>query len=326
MQNSSAQSRPVRKILWAVDALSNDLILERHTTSVLRSINAELKAQVEPVCILRMMHLHPAGWRPALAEDIHAEAEDRLIAFLERNLIDGLLPMRALRARDTSLRGAVDTLVEYARSSGADMIVTSTHARKGVPRFFLGSFAETLLLYSPIPVLVVNPKAIVSQTVDRILFPTDFSDQSRSFYEQTLRLARALSARMVLVHQLDFPYAPVTSPMVSPPLVEESLQELERQQAHTGQSWAEWGNSQGVEVRFELLQAGKDLASELTALAGKSPLTIVAMASQSGVLASALLGSVTRQVIREVACPVLVMHPPAGARGGEESDPRQARA
>jgi nucleotide-binding universal stress UspA family protein len=37
------------------------------------------------------------------------------------------------------------------------MVVMSTHARKGVPRFFLGSVAEAVIGEAPCPVIAVPP-------------------------------------------------------------------------------------------------------------------------------------------------------------------------
>ena len=48
-------------------------------------------------------------------------------------------------------------IIKFARNQGIDIIVTSTHARKGVPRFFLGSVAEDVIKEAPCPVITVRP-------------------------------------------------------------------------------------------------------------------------------------------------------------------------
>jgi nucleotide-binding universal stress UspA family protein len=48
-------------------------------------------------------------------------------------------------------------IVNFARDQGIDMIVMSTNARKGVPRFFLGSVAEAVIGEAPCPVIAVPP-------------------------------------------------------------------------------------------------------------------------------------------------------------------------
>ena len=47
-------------------------------------------------------------------------------------------------------------IVNFVRDQNIDMIVMSTHARKGVPRFFLGSVAEAVIEEAPCPVIAVT--------------------------------------------------------------------------------------------------------------------------------------------------------------------------
>lgn len=48
-------------------------------------------------------------------------------------------------------------IVSFVREEGIDMIVMGTHARKGVPRFFLGSVAERVIREAPCPVITIRP-------------------------------------------------------------------------------------------------------------------------------------------------------------------------
>jgi len=48
-----------------------------------------------------------------------------------------------------------DTIVQQARRLRADLIVMGTHGRRGVKRVLLGSDAELVVRYSPVPVLLV---------------------------------------------------------------------------------------------------------------------------------------------------------------------------
>jgi len=51
-----------------------------------------------------------------------------------------------------------DTIVKEAKRARADLIVMGTHGRRGINRALLGSDAETVVRYSPIPVLLVPAK------------------------------------------------------------------------------------------------------------------------------------------------------------------------
>jgi nucleotide-binding universal stress UspA family protein len=48
-------------------------------------------------------------------------------------------------------------IVSFVREEGIDMIIMGTHARKGVPRFFLGSVAERVIREAPCPVITIRP-------------------------------------------------------------------------------------------------------------------------------------------------------------------------
>jgi nucleotide-binding universal stress UspA family protein len=48
-------------------------------------------------------------------------------------------------------------IVSFVRDQAIDMIVMSTHARKGVPRFVLGSVAERVTKEAPCPVITIRP-------------------------------------------------------------------------------------------------------------------------------------------------------------------------
>jgi len=69
-----------------------------------------------------------------------------------------------LRARGVSAEGALrfgllpERIVEIAREIGADLVVTGTHARKGLERFWYRSVAEEFLRHSPIPILAAVPR------------------------------------------------------------------------------------------------------------------------------------------------------------------------
>jgi nucleotide-binding universal stress UspA family protein len=51
-----------------------------------------------------------------------------------------------------------DRIARAARSKRADLIVTGTHGRSGLSKFFLGSVAERVIALAPCPVLTVRGK------------------------------------------------------------------------------------------------------------------------------------------------------------------------
>ena len=47
-------------------------------------------------------------------------------------------------------------VVDFAQERGVDVIVIGSHGRKGVQKFFLGSFAQDVLMASQLPVLIIK--------------------------------------------------------------------------------------------------------------------------------------------------------------------------
>ena len=58
-----------------------------------------------------------------------------------------------VRAKD---KQPADGIIETAKSRGSDLIVMSSHGRSGMERLLLGSVANKVLTYSPIPVLIIR--------------------------------------------------------------------------------------------------------------------------------------------------------------------------
>ena len=52
----------------------------------------------------------------------------------------------------------VKTILDYAESVDADVVVMGTHGRRGLDRVLLGSTTERVVRLSPIPVLTIRPE------------------------------------------------------------------------------------------------------------------------------------------------------------------------
>ena len=51
---------------------------------------------------------------------------------------------------------AADPIIRQAKKWGADLIVLGTHGRRGVRRLLMGSDAEQIVRYAPVPVMLVR--------------------------------------------------------------------------------------------------------------------------------------------------------------------------
>jgi nucleotide-binding universal stress UspA family protein len=112
---------------------------------------------------LRLLHVveeYAAFSSPEIGVDIGPlldamrRAGRKTLAGIERRARrSGVRPEAAL-AENFGVRVA-DTIVEQAKRWRADLIVMGTHGRRGIQRALVGSDAELVVRYSPVPVLLV---------------------------------------------------------------------------------------------------------------------------------------------------------------------------
>lgn len=99
-----------------------------------------------------------------------SEVETGLSAFVagqveqaEAELDEFLEPIPIATSQGTVRVGSPAHLIlRVAREWEADLVVLGTHGRRGMPRFFLGSVAETVLRKAPCSALVIPPAAVLS--------------------------------------------------------------------------------------------------------------------------------------------------------------------
>lgn len=125
-----------------------------HVEAVARAFRAEVEVirVIEPIVLLTRGGI-------ALTEkeikqiEMHSKSEAE--NYLAR--IIGLLSSKGIKAQSKAIRGKIaESLVDYAKSSGADLIIMATHGRSGISRWFLGSIADRVLRTSHVPVLLIR--------------------------------------------------------------------------------------------------------------------------------------------------------------------------
>ena len=62
-------------------------------------------------------------------------------------------------------------ITDYTRENGMDAIVIATHGYTGVKRLMLGSVALSVLHESPVPVLLIRPEALRTNTRSPVVAP-----------------------------------------------------------------------------------------------------------------------------------------------------------
>jgi len=291
----------MRQILYPTDfsepsarAFENALVLAAWYQAPLTVLHV-LPAPVVAASALPYMY-DPMALGGSLREAVQAD----LSALVEPAKRVGLHAVAELRDGNP----ATET-VSVAREIHADLIVMGTHGRTGFQRWVLGSVAETVLRRAPCPVLTVPPRAPDhpgSMFFKRILCATDFSPASEAAVRYAANLAAEADGSLFLVHVVDRPGPPEPHGNGHPPDFECAAgDQLRRAVPAEARDWCE--------VQ-EIVARGK-AAPEILRLAAAHEVGLIVMGIHGrSVLDLMAFGSVTDQIVREAACPVLTVRPP----------------
>lgn len=294
--------QPFERVLFPTDFSAESKAALPYAAQLAQTFGAELH-----VLYVDVLHAHvsDAALRfPKLDEYIEALGQytgQLFDGLLETGVSDELDVQRAVR------RGvaAAPEVVQYAEDQGIDLIVMSTHGRRGLRKLALGSVAQEVVRHAPCPVLTVRgSEAPEGSDRGTILVPVDLGPRSPLAVELAARFAKWTGATVELLHVVA--PTPVVAYAAYPELPPIPVVEVREESAK----------------RLEELRDASGLDPDrckLTVIEGPVILTIVDHAEETEpdllVQASAglsgptrwLLGSVAENVVSHVRCPVLTV-------------------
>lgn len=298
-----------RKIILAIDLKSHDQQIPKKLLAVIKTMSED--AQIEPVAILNREDVVLGKQLRNQIGKLRDAAERHFQEVIDNQKVKGLLPAKVIFADGSFVSRAVKALLAYAQSSKADMIVVSSHTRKGLKRMLMGSFAETLTLESRLPVLVSNPHFKGFTNLKKvILFPTDFSSASKAGLDSVCQQVGNSKTKIVLLHAFIDPSNMYMSPYLMYPLPPKYFDDEYKNLLKRGQLWAEELRGRGIKCEVVVDRNSQFVSDSICAHAKKCKATMVAMVSRTNRIGAMLLGSVTRQVLRDSLWPVWVVTPP----------------
>lgn len=298
-----------KKIIWALDPYGNSKI-QSSAATLARSLSSQ--NDVEAVYVYGRSGFPGETEQAAIRFDLE-QVEKKLSKMLDDFKLPSQAQARILAHGSESVRADVKTLVKYAQKTKAEAILVSTNARTGFFQKVLGSFAETLVLESAIPVMTVNPKAKVSVKPGTILFPTDFSGMSWEAFQHVVNFAKSSKASIQILHQYQGKSQSIPKGVSyykdNHWLKGEKLLDKELQQVQASLSkWLLWAKKQNVKCEYIIQFGFKNIADATLDLAKKETPWMIAMATITGPVAAAFLGSNARKIVRSAECPVWVLY------------------
>ncbi|HKB01596.1 MAG TPA: universal stress protein [Gemmataceae bacterium] len=196
-----------------------------------------------------------------------------------------------------------DTVVHKAQELGVDLLVIGTGEKVRDGQLVVGPIAESILERAASPVLAINPHG-PRLAFRSILCPVDHSRLSRRALEDGIQLARALGGRLVVLSVIpDVSW--LTAAAETGQLADAKL-EHEAQWVKEFDEFLKTVSFDGVEWERELRQGNPH--EQITAAARErgADLLVMGATGRTG-LVRVLLGSVTRRVLRQLPCSLLLV-------------------
>jgi nucleotide-binding universal stress UspA family protein len=300
-------SRHPMRILLALDPFEKHLRPPESEIREWRRWFSESGAYVEAV------HVIPWDPEPSEAAEHHKKAFDRLQALIEDWGMDGWVNPSVIQDRFGGRNGAVETLVEVIGMRSIDLVMMASRGRRWVSRMVLGSFSERLLLESPVPVLFLGTRAIVTELPPTVLFPTDFSVSSRAAFEVFVEQVRTFGAEMLLLHVEQYPglITGYSLTGVGAYLPEVYWKIQKESSISEGESWVEYAKKQGVRAKFLMEECGSAPEAVILRTAFDHGVRLIGVASVRSEFEKLILGSISTRLFRWSRMNVWVLGPGA---------------
>ncbi len=310
-------SHPMR-ILLALDPFEKHLSLPESEIREWRRWFTDSGASVEAV------HVIPWDPDPSEAAERHKKAFDRLQTWIQDWGMDGWVSPSIIQDRFGGRNGAVDTLIEVIGMRSVDLVMVASRGRRWVSRMVLGSFSERLLLESPVPVLFLGARAMVSEHPPTVLFPTDFSLASRAAFEAFVEQVHPLGAEVLLLHVEQYPglingYS-LTGIGAYLPEVYWKIQK--ESSISEGEIWVEYAKKRGLKARFLLEECGSEPETVIMRTALEYGVRLIGVASVRSEFEKLVLGSISTRLFRWSRMNVWVLGPGAYGAILAQSSPR----
>jgi nucleotide-binding universal stress UspA family protein len=303
----------MKKIAWAIDAFEETgNIQSRCLEAITQLVSNRPGASVIPLYVLSPEHLNlPMEFNTPLQQHYSEIAMKAIQSRLKGANLKNIKEPKILIQPSATIRGSVTKIVNYCKANKIDLMVVGTHGRSGIQRTFLGSFAETLLNFSKVPVLVLGAGS-KSSAMKHVIFPSDLHNQSLKVFTKMLKTAKDLGAKVTLLHCIPRPIEAVFQSGVylfSGGWVPANLylEKGEEKQRKLAAKWLEVAKKHGVATDLVIDASSISIVESILRHAQTLDADLIAMPAQSGAVASTLIGSYTRQIVRNATCPVWVL-------------------
>jgi nucleotide-binding universal stress UspA family protein len=200
---------------------------------------------------------------------------------------------------------ASDLILSFAQAHNMELIVMGTHGRRGFDRLVLGSTTDRVMRRAACPVLVISkashnfiaagPDGRHAHRLSRILYCTDFSEDSERALNYAISATAEYDAELILLHVVEH----IPSSLTQDELIATCAEKLDKLIAADRPKTLKIKTAVRVGKPYE----------QIVQHAVEGQIDMVTMAVRGAeALDRALFGSTTYRVIQLGPCPVLAVH------------------
>jgi len=199
-------------------------------------------------------------------------------------------------------RGAVLSLIEFAKKGKYDGIAVVKHSKENRKRAYLGSFAEMLCFLSPLPLFVVNPDGVLPKVVDKMFIATDANPDSAKEFKKLSQFLNLEKAKIHLHHAIS-----VIFPGRMTAEEQESYRISEEKNAQEGLAEVlETASRLGSKAVMSIVQQNLSKEDSILKAAFKSKSDLIVVTHKGVGAFGFFLGKITRRIIQNADRPVLL--------------------
>jgi nucleotide-binding universal stress UspA family protein len=229
-------------------------------------------------------------------EDLFQEIENTKKKSLSK--IDRDSKKRELGLKPVLLEGiASEEIIKYADENDCDIILAGRRGISEIEEILIGSTTSRLIRNSHKPVMVI-PKTKRDVKIERIMAPVDFNEMSLLELHYSIFMARALGAKLYVVHISEF-FNYRLPALKRHQLIEKINQKIQK-----------IADDYGYEIEKIIYDEGEP-AQKIIEISKKKKIDLVVMTTrQRSGFEKFFLGSITEKVLMYSNTPTLILPPP----------------
>ncbi|MBC7398161.1 MAG: universal stress protein [Bdellovibrionales bacterium] len=288
--------RPAAHIAIAIDPSVNELRPSRSELAWLKKCARESHAQIQVVYI--------SSGSGTISSSQFAEYVTHL--HLGKNVVGTVV-----REASSSRERATHALLRFVKRQQINLVAVSSHGRSGMGRLVLGSFAESLLATSPVPMLFLSDGGEGAKKSNKILFPTDFSEPSKKTLRLLLKSLQRFKGEVIIYNAISIPGSILETGVTGVPIyIPENYWSDQRNWAlNQIEELSKEVRDHGLVCRSVIQDNVINISSAIKKFASDEKVSMIGMASAKSNFESSVLGSVAKGVFRQRKWPVWVCGP-----------------